>query len=126
MTNRHQRRAAERAKAACLSASEKAAQARIVAAQNECQRLGAMYQNCQQALQLLGQIPEVEKKPDWTPEDGDPNFFKNTGVEDFLARLVESREALILAHEEFYLALEALDPRQAPLIAAPPPPRLVQ
>jgi hypothetical protein len=122
--NRHQRRAAEKVKAARLSAGEKAAQARIQAAQTECQRLGAMYQNCQQALQLLGQIPEVEKKPEWTEEDGDPNFFKNTGAEDFLARLVETREGLILAHEEFYLALEALDPRQAPLLAVPP--RLVQ
>ncbi|MGH7894865.1 MAG: hypothetical protein ACREQL_09360 [Candidatus Binatia bacterium] len=122
--NRHARRSAEKTRAARHSVGERAAANRVQAAQAECQRLGIMYQNCQQALTLLGQIPEVAKPEGWTDEDGDPNGFKVVGAEDFMARLVECRERLILAHEEFYLALEAADPANPPVIEIPQ--RLVQ
>ena len=119
--NRKQRRAQEKLQRARQHPTVEAAQNRISAAQHEAGRLAAMYRTCNEALALANTIAVVEKPEGWTEEDGDPNFFRTSTIEDFTDRLADVRERLILAHEEFYLALEAIDPAQPNLIQVVPP-----
>lgn len=110
--NRAARRKLERLQQSRQNTDVAAKAARIDEAQRECQRLAAMLQACDQAIRLASQIPVVPVEGEVSPEN-DPNFFRTAAIEDFTERMCLSRMKLIHAQEEFYLALEALDPAEA-------------
>jgi hypothetical protein len=118
--NRKLRRTAERNARRTAKGDVQARQARAQAAASEVQRLTAMLQQADTALRLASQIAVVEAEPDIAPED-DPNFFRTAAIEDFTDRLELTRTKLIGAHEEFYLALDGLDPADEPLLHSVPP-----
>lgn len=119
--NRKARRASEKLARARVSGDVKARQERFGLAQAEVQRLKMMLQAAQEGLQLASSIPPVTvPDPDDAekeipapadPETGDPNAFRTAAVDDFSDRFTDTRERLICALEEQFLALEGLDPK---------------
>lgn len=121
--NRKHRRALERVRRSKTPSDAEALQARVVAAQQEVQRLNAMHQVANQALVLAKQIHVVPPDPTATEApsvEDDPNFFRTAATEDFEERVALTRVKLIGAIEELYLAWDACDPADQPLVRVAP------